>query len=166
MKHLGSLLLLSLLASPVAAQEANPLALQIGDQVRLQEPTAESGWVNGTVARVESDSFGYTRSGPDAVGYTSGLSSLVLTKPYSEIAVIEVNRKLRRHNAVWGAKWGSFLGFAAGAISGPFIAMGGALDAGPAIGVMGAAGGAGGALIGAALGALVNPGRWYRHVMQ
>lgn len=166
MKLLRPLLVLSLLASPLAAQETNPLGLQVGDRIRLQEPTAESGWVDGTVARVEGDRFGYTLRGSDAVGYTSAGANLVLTRPYSDVAVIDVHRKLRRHSAVSGAMWGAFLGFAGGAISGPFVAMGGAVETGPAIGMMGVVGGAGGALIGAALGALVNPGRWFRHVMQ
>ena len=164
-------LLVALTAGPLAAQETNPLNLTVGDQIRLHEPTtaangtegyvtarggAEGGWVNGQVTMLEADGFSFTVPGDPQV----------YTRPYVSIDMIDIKRQARRQSMVSGALWGAYLGAALGAISGPFAAKSMPIGTGPSMAVFGAAGGVGGAALGAAVSAILLPTRWYRYVLR
>lgn len=146
---------LLLVPVPGIAQQANPLSLTVGDKVRLREP-GRTDVVTATVADVTAESFSF---------FVEGEPGMVLM-PYVNVDTITVRRRIPRKSAVSSGFWGMFLGATAGAITGPFAAPSMSLDTGPAMAAFTVGGGTVGAVIGGAIGALVFPNRWYRHVLR
>lgn len=143
-------------ATSAMAQTAdNPLGLAEGDEIRVRQPD-QSEMVAGTVLAVDRNQFSYSiedETGP-------------LTLPYAQVDTIDVRRRIPRQSAILGGTWGGFLGAALGTISGPFLATTIGMDTGPAIATTTAVGGISGGLLGASVGALLVPARWYRHILR
>lgn len=157
MRPIALLIALLVAAVPAQAQRANPLNLSIGDQIRLTDPADGGVRLNGTVAAMNDLAIGFTVAGDPQLHI----------RRYADLDAIDVKRSRSTwQRAVTGAVWGIYLGTALGVIGGPFAAKSIPIDTGPAVAAFGAGGGFGGAVIGAAAGALLTPGRWYRHVFQ
>lgn len=150
-------LALLLLACPLIAQETNPLSLEPGQRIRLNAPTKGDSWINARVLAIEPSSIAFTIDDQPPVVYT---------RAYSDIDMIDVRRHSLRRSAYDGALWGVYLGTAIGVISGPFAAKSLPIDTDTAILLFGTGGGLLGTAIGATTGAIISPGKWYRHVFR
>lgn len=134
----------------------NPLSLSVGDQISVREPLANGRLINGRVSAIEADAITYEIPGRGQAYF----------RPYEGIDTIAVKRRVPRQQALLGAAWGAFLGVGAGLIGGPFHAASINGNTATSMAMFGAAGGAGGALIGAATGAILFPRKWYIHVLR
>ena len=150
------LLLLTVAGAAEAQVAANPLNIAVGDHIRLREPLFGGDWVVGRVAAISRDEIAYSVDGGSR-----------LERPYVAIDTIDVRRRLPRQSALQIGRWGAFLGGAAGMIAGPLVAKSmPSMSTGTAVAAFGAGGTVTGGLIGAAIGAILVPPQWYRHVLR
>jgi hypothetical protein len=146
-----------LVAGPLTAQQrTDPLDLRAGDRVRFGAPFPGDARVGARVVT----------TGPVYLGFSvDGSPDIVYNRAYVTIDTIDVQvRPPMVAAARSGATLGLFLGTATGIISGTFLASVVGLDTGPSVMLFGGAGSLVGSLTGAATGALLKPGRWYRLV--
>jgi len=140
----SSLLAISLVVAPlatIASQE--PLALRLGDRVRLQAPSVSGGAVVGTLVSLQTDSLVVQGS---ATTWHFSLAS---------ITRLELNRGRKSH-ALSGAGIGLIVGVVVGVVWGKQAGC----DEDMCVTGGAAVGGGGGALLGAVIGSLVRTERW------
>lgn len=150
-------LLIALADAATAAAQAPTYTLRPGDEVRVDAPTVRSSRVRGTVVLYQGATL-------DVRELRSGA---IVSIPIQSIRELSRNEGLQRGRSSWRmARFGAFVGGAAGFVSGPLIATTRApknfAEVMLVSGVVGTLGGAG---AGAVLGALFAQEHWQRFRM-
>lgn len=146
--------LLLVSTTPDLAAQREPVTLEPGDTVRVVAPSLAQRRVEGRLVSYRADTVTVAEAG---TGTTYAF-------PVTGVRSLAKNEGRSRSRSTWRtARFGAFLGVAAGLVGGPFIAQqGGGDHFGASVAVSGAGGAVLGTALGAAVGALFPRDQWQR----